>query len=280
MENTDNLIQEDEFEVEAILDYRKITKTDEKTKKVSVVEEYLIKWLNFDEQSWEPLSNLDNCQELLNDFKKKMKKKNPSNSRKKTSKSKKSLNTSKNINRKILKVKEKLTEIAKVPKSCLKTPKPKKKKNQKENNSEQNTSYNNIKTKTEGINLKKEKTPRTPNKERKDKKDKKDKNKENIPQSNRKIIIKNYDKNRYVLYRGVLVEKPIFFDFNNSIPANNMPAHSIPSNSITAKNRPEHSKPAQKSIYDKITFDEIFPPDDKFGKVENNIGKRRKKNNL
>ena len=253
MENADNL-PEGEYEVEKILNYRKRTKFDEKTKQNSVVEEYLIKWLNYDEKSWEPVSNLDNCQELLNEFKKKMKKKIPSKSKKKTSKSKTPRNSSKNINKKILQVKEKSTGIAKVPKSCLKTPKPKKKKSQKKAHLQKNNSDNSIKTKTEGISLKQEIIPRIPNKE---KKDEKDKNKENCPENNKKNIIENYDKNRYVLYRGQLVERPIIFDFDNIIPA--------------------RSIPAKKSIYDQLTFEDIFP-DDKFGKLENSIGKKRKRN--
>ena len=256
MENNGNLIPVREYKVEKIMDYRKIKKFDEKTKKNSIVEEYLIKWLNYDVQSWEPVSNLDNCQELLNQFKKKMKKKIHSKNKKKTSKSKTPRNTSKNNNKKVMQEKEELTEIEKVPKNCLKTPKPKKKKYQKEFNLQHNNSYDNIKAKTEGIEII---IPRIPNKEKKDKEDKKDKNKESITENKKKNIIKNYYKNRYVLYTGKLVEKPIFFDFNNIIPA--------------------RAIPSKKSICDQFTLEEIFfPDDDKFIKLEKNIGKKRKRN--
>lgn len=246
MNNPDNSISPEEFEVEKILDYRKITNIDPNTKKKFIVEEYLIKWLGYNEETWEPISNLDNCKQLLNEFKKNLKNK----SRNKNSKSKISLNktksTSKAYNQKNKKTpskKEKLTEIAKIPKSCLKIPKPKKMKNSKKNYLLQNTAYNAIKTKKEVTNLKEEIIQAV-----------KDKNKSKIFINDKNTMIENFDKNRYVLYRCEIVEKPIFFDFSNIIPE-------------------------KKNNYDKITFNEIFPDDDKFDKMENNLGKKRKRNN-
>jgi hypothetical protein len=244
MEKSDNSIPPGEFEVEKILDYRKISKMDENTKKLYVVEEYLIKWLGYDEITWEPLSNLDNCKELLNEFKKKMKKKIPSKSINKNTKSKNPLKINKNANKVS---KEKFTEISKITKNCIKTKKPKKMKNPKKKYLQQNKSYDNIKTKSEKINLKQE-FQRAKNK------DKNDKNKANISESKiNNSNVKYLDKNRYVLYRCEIVKKSIIIDTNNS-------------------------NPSKKSIYDKIIFNEIFP-DDKFAKIENNIGKKRKRNN-
>lgn len=251
MENTDNLIPPGEFEVEKILDYRKITKIDTITKKKYEVEEYLIKWLGYDEQSWEPLSNLDNCKILLNEFKKKMKKKIPSKRRKKNCKSKISLNVNKStkkVYKRLLRSKENITEITKIPKSCLKIQKPKKARNSKKYYLLQNKSFNAIKTKSEKINLKEEKVQKAKTKEKKDIIKPKISNTDKNTNNN-----ENFDKNRYVLYRCEIIEKPIFFDFNNIIIE-------------------------QKNNYDKITFNEIFP-DDNFDKMENILGKKRKRNN-
>ena len=62
----------DEYEVEEILDYRKIIKINIETKEKSVVKEYLIKWLGYNEETWEPESHLEHCQKLLRKFKKKI----------------------------------------------------------------------------------------------------------------------------------------------------------------------------------------------------------------
>ncbi len=47
-----------DYEVEDILD--------------SIVEDgkhfYLVKWVSYEETTWQPLSDLDNCHELLQDF--------------------------------------------------------------------------------------------------------------------------------------------------------------------------------------------------------------------
>ena len=71
-----------EYEVEKIIDYRKVKKIDPKTNKTYYIKEYLIKWLGYNEQSWEPESNLENCQEMLNEFKKKLKKKHKNKNKK------------------------------------------------------------------------------------------------------------------------------------------------------------------------------------------------------
>ena len=263
MDNSDELIPPGEFEVEKILDYRKILKIDEISKKNYYVEEYLIKWLGYEEQTWEPVSNLDNCQKLLNDFKKKMKKKIPFINGKKNYKNKIPVNMNQsakkvyNKKKKLLRSKEKLNEIEKIAKSCKKIQKPKKTKISKKNNLLQNRSNNAIKTKYEGINLKEEKYSVTANalssQQEIKKTGKKEKNISNISNTTKENIIEYFDKNRYILYRCEIVEKPIFLDYKNSIPE-------------------------QKINYEKITFNDIFPYDT-FGKVEKNLGKKRIRNN-
>ena len=49
---------EQEFEVEKILDFKY-----EKGMKY-----YLIKWKDYEESTWEPLSNLSGCIEMINDY--------------------------------------------------------------------------------------------------------------------------------------------------------------------------------------------------------------------
>ena len=63
-------LSEQEWEVELIIDERIIKKEKNKSLKKT---EYLIKWVGYDEQTWEPIKNLDNCKKLLNDYLKKQK---------------------------------------------------------------------------------------------------------------------------------------------------------------------------------------------------------------
>lgn len=58
-----------EYEVEKIIDHKIRKKKDKKTKKFYYQKEYLIKWVGYTKPTWEPESNLDNCQELLNEYK-------------------------------------------------------------------------------------------------------------------------------------------------------------------------------------------------------------------
>lgn len=102
-----------EYEVENIIDIRTIKKKDIKTNKTYYVKEYLVKWLGYDEQTWEPESNLDNCQEILNDFKKQLKK--MQKTKKKLHLCKKSFWTNNTYS--------KNNNISKVAKSCIKIPK-------------------------------------------------------------------------------------------------------------------------------------------------------------
>ena len=63
-------IYEQEWEVEAIINERKINVHGEKHfKKV----EYLVKWVGYEEPTWEPIENLENCRELLEEYLKKKK---------------------------------------------------------------------------------------------------------------------------------------------------------------------------------------------------------------
>ena len=256
MEIIEDFIPEGEYEVEKILGYRKDIIYDEKTKEYSSVEYYLIKWLGYNEKTWEPVPNLDNCQELLIKFKKDMKKKNK---KKKTSKNKIPPNTSNNINKKLIHKEEQPIQITKGHtklissntgnnndlKRCSKFPKPKKEGDIQIiiKNSDSEIDPQSSCGKTE----EKEKTQKIQNKEKKDKEDMKNKNNE---------IIANYDENRYFLYEGKLVERPIIFDFNNIIPAPIIPA--------------------KKSIFPQ--FKDIFPDDDNLVKVQNMNGKNRKRN--
>ena len=63
-----------EYEVERITDMRSYQKQNKITKKFEVVTEYLVKWVGYEELTWEPLSNLDNCKILLGEFFKKKEK--------------------------------------------------------------------------------------------------------------------------------------------------------------------------------------------------------------
>lgn len=61
-------LQEIEYEVENILDHKRKRKFNYETKKYYYIKEYLIKWAGYDEITWEPEENLQNCKELLNDY--------------------------------------------------------------------------------------------------------------------------------------------------------------------------------------------------------------------
>ena len=63
--------QEQEWEVESIINERKISLNGDKNiKKI----EYLVKWVGYDAPTWEPIENLENCRELLEEYLKKKKK--------------------------------------------------------------------------------------------------------------------------------------------------------------------------------------------------------------
>ena len=63
-----------EYEVEQILDYRIISKNTrgrkpkKKERKKIIYKEYLVKWVGYDNPTWEPEKNLIHCQALLNTF--------------------------------------------------------------------------------------------------------------------------------------------------------------------------------------------------------------------
>ena len=54
-------LSEQEWEVELIIDERIIKKEKNKSLKKT---EYLIKWEGYDEQTLEPIENLDNCKKI------------------------------------------------------------------------------------------------------------------------------------------------------------------------------------------------------------------------
>ena len=63
-----------EYEVEKITDMRQYFRKNLITKKVELSTEYLIKWVGYEQLTWEPLENLNNCKELLKEFYKEHKK--------------------------------------------------------------------------------------------------------------------------------------------------------------------------------------------------------------
>ena len=69
-------LAEQEWEVESIIGERKIKKEKNKSLKKT---EYLIKWVGYDQPTWEPIENLDNCKKLLNEYLKKQKTKTKKN---------------------------------------------------------------------------------------------------------------------------------------------------------------------------------------------------------
>jgi len=70
--------EDDEYEVEKILDKRR---------KKGIIQ-YLVKWLGYDETTWEPEENLENCRKLVEEFENKINKKNNKPSRHLVSKAK------------------------------------------------------------------------------------------------------------------------------------------------------------------------------------------------
>jgi transposase InsO family protein len=63
--------EDDEFEVEKLLDYREIGRQDFRDD--NFIQEWLVKWKGYpsSENTWEPETNLRNCQELLRQYRKK-----------------------------------------------------------------------------------------------------------------------------------------------------------------------------------------------------------------
>jgi len=66
-DSDDNSINK-EWAVEKIVRERIKLKKNKKTGIKEPIKEYLVKWLDFATPSWEPESNLENCQEVLRDF--------------------------------------------------------------------------------------------------------------------------------------------------------------------------------------------------------------------
>ena len=58
----------EEWEVESIKKERTKKVKDKETGRTKYVKEYLVKWLGYEDPTWEPEENLENCQELLKDF--------------------------------------------------------------------------------------------------------------------------------------------------------------------------------------------------------------------
>ena len=66
---TTEIYEEDqEWEVEKILKEKIKRRKNPKTGRMEYIKEYLIKWIGYDDPSWEPEQNLDNCKELLSEF--------------------------------------------------------------------------------------------------------------------------------------------------------------------------------------------------------------------
>lgn len=68
MESLSEHSPEEEWEVESILKERTKKTKDKKTGRILQVKEYLVKWIGYDDPTWEPEENLENCQEILKDF--------------------------------------------------------------------------------------------------------------------------------------------------------------------------------------------------------------------
>lgn len=68
MESLSESSMEEEYEVEKILKERTRSEIDKETGQVLSVKEYLLKWVGYEEPTWEPEENLANCQELLKEF--------------------------------------------------------------------------------------------------------------------------------------------------------------------------------------------------------------------
>ena len=76
-ENSDS--SSNEYEVEAIEKDRQKRQYDPHKRKWVFVTEYLIKWVGYKKRSWEPEENLDNCGQLLKNYKKNKSKINNNN---------------------------------------------------------------------------------------------------------------------------------------------------------------------------------------------------------
>ena len=57
-----------EWEVEKIIKERTKLKKNKRTGKIEPIKEYLVRWIGYNYPTWEPESNLENCQEILQDF--------------------------------------------------------------------------------------------------------------------------------------------------------------------------------------------------------------------
>lgn len=68
MESLSEPSVEEEWEVESIKKERTKKVEDKETGRTQYVKEYLVKWLGYDEPTWEPEENLEHCQEILKDF--------------------------------------------------------------------------------------------------------------------------------------------------------------------------------------------------------------------
>ena len=64
----DNDDPDKEWEVEKILKERVKSRKNQNTGKMELKKEYLVKWVGFEDTSWEPEENLEHSQELLKDF--------------------------------------------------------------------------------------------------------------------------------------------------------------------------------------------------------------------
>ena len=68
MESLSEHSAEEEWEVEKILKERTKKTKDKKTGRTMNTKEYLVKWIGYEDPTWEPEENLENCQEILKDF--------------------------------------------------------------------------------------------------------------------------------------------------------------------------------------------------------------------
>ena len=57
-----------EYEVEKILAERVVQKPNQTRRRLEPVLEYLVQWVGYDQPTWEPLTNLENCKDLLTEF--------------------------------------------------------------------------------------------------------------------------------------------------------------------------------------------------------------------
>lgn len=69
MSSDDSSISKGEYEVEAIVNDRKKKYYDKKSKTYKFMKEYLIKWVGYKKKTWEPEENLENCREMLLQYK-------------------------------------------------------------------------------------------------------------------------------------------------------------------------------------------------------------------